>query len=249
MSAHTPSEESWLLDDDLANEVSSLDNRPFRVLVVDDEDDVHSVTRLALRNVAFKERPLESLSAYTADEAFRILREPETFSSALMPEALALAGDLRLPDGQRIPMMTPIMMDPPEHTRLRAPLQKTFSPKTVIQLKDKIEALAVSLVEAMAPLGAADFVAAVAEPLPVKIFLEMMGLPDDRIGEFRAMVREVFAPRGVDPLNEVLRMRRIADLPADRRSNDEGLDLGDLHDTPSPGHRLGGMRQLRIGDG
>jgi cytochrome P450 len=150
------------------------------------------------------------------EEAFRILREPDSFSSALMPEVAALAGDMPLPDGQRIPRMTPIMMDPPEHTRLRAPLQKTFSPRTVIALKDKIEALAVSLVEAMAPLGAADFVAAVAEPLPVKIFLEMMGLPGDRIGEFRAMVREVFAPRGLDPLNEVLRMRRIADAMLDQ---------------------------------
>ena len=40
--------------------------------------------------------------------------------------------------------MTPIMMDPPEHTVLRAPLQKTFSPRTVLAMKDKIEALAIS---------------------------------------------------------------------------------------------------------
>jgi cytochrome P450 len=107
--------------------------------------------------------------------------------------------------------MTPIMMDPPEHTRLRAPLQRTFSPKTVIGLRDKIEDLAVSLVEAIAPLGRADFVAAVTEPLPVRIFLAMMGLPDDRIGEFREMVRDVLAPRGHDPMREMGRMRRIAD--------------------------------------
>jgi cytochrome P450 len=146
-------------------------------------------------------------------EAFRILREPENFSSALMPAEFS--GPRLLPDGRRIPMMTPIMMDPPEHTRLRAPLQKTFSPKTVMALKDKIEALAVSLVEAMAAAGHGDFVAAVAEPLPVKIFLEMMGLPDDRIGAFRAMVREVFAPRGVDAVAEMMRMRRIADAMLD----------------------------------
>jgi cytochrome P450 len=142
-------------------------------------------------------------------EAFRVLREPEIFSSALIPpEMMGLA---RMPDGRRIPHMTPIMMDPPDHTRLRGPLQRTFSPKTVIQLKDKIEALAVSLVDAVAPLGHCDFVAAVAEPLPVRIFLAMMGLPDDRIGEFREMVREVLAPRGHDPMKEMGRMRRIAD--------------------------------------
>lgn len=146
-------------------------------------------------------------------EAFRILREPETFSSALM--SLPPGMEARLPDGRRIPMMTPIMMDPPEHTRLRAPLQKTFSPKTVIALKGQIEALAVSLVEAVVGDGHCDFVAAISEPLPVKIFLEMMGLPDDRIGEFRAMVREVFAPRGADPTGELMRMRRIGDAMLD----------------------------------
>jgi cytochrome P450 len=151
------------------------------------------------------------------EEAFRILREPETFSSSLMQTGSAEGfGAAFLPDGRRIPLMTPIMMDPPEHTRLRAPLQKTFSPKTVMALKREIEALAVSLVDAMAPLGHADFVSAVTEPLPVRMFLRMMGLPDDRIAEFRAMVREVFEPRGGDERDELLRMRRIADAMADQ---------------------------------
>jgi len=151
------------------------------------------------------------------EEAFRVLREPETFSSALMSEEAAQqAGPAILPDGRRIPMMTPIMMDPPLHTKLRGPLQKTFSPKTVMALKDEIERLAISLVEAIAPLGHADFVAAVTEPLPVRIFLKMMGLPDDRIGDFRAMVREVLEPRGLDPIAEVMRMRRIGDAMMDQ---------------------------------
>jgi cytochrome P450 len=150
------------------------------------------------------------------EEAFRVLREPELFSSALMSaETAAQMGPPILPDGRRVPRMTPIMMDPPEHTRFRGPLQKTFSPRTVMALKDEIEALAVQLVEAVAPLGQADFVATVTEPLPVRIFLKMMGLPDDPIGEFRAMVREVLEPRGLDPVAEVMRMRRIGDAMAD----------------------------------
>ncbi|MCX7864904.1 MAG: cytochrome P450, partial [Novosphingobium sp.] len=134
------------------------------------------------------------------ETAFRVLRAPEIFSSTLIaPETAQSARPPMLPDGRRIPLMTPIMMDPPLHTRLRAPLQKTFSPKAVMALCDEIEALAISLVDAVAPRGAADFVAAVTEPLPVRIFLRMMGLPDDRIGQFRAMVREVLEPRGADP--------------------------------------------------
>jgi cytochrome P450 len=151
------------------------------------------------------------------EEAFQVLRNPELFSSALMSaEASAHAMAPTLPDGRRIPMMTPIMMDPPLHTTLRGPLQKTFSPKTVMALGHKIEQLAISLVDAIAPEGAADFVAAVTEPLPVRIFLEMMGLPDDRIGDFRSMVREVLEPRGLDPVAEVMRMRRIGDAMLDQ---------------------------------
>jgi cytochrome P450 len=148
-------------------------------------------------------------------EAFRIMREPETFSSALIPPQMAgLMSKER--DGRRIPLMTPIMMDPPEHTRLRAPLQKTFSPKTVMALKSEIQDLATRLVDAVVPLGRADFVAAVTEQFPVRIFLKMMGLPDDRIDEFRALVRQVLAPRGGDPAEEVMRMRRIGDVMLDR---------------------------------
>lgn len=151
------------------------------------------------------------------DEAFHVLREPEIFSSVLIPpEMTGETNAAFLPSGERIPSMTPIMMDPPEHTKLRAPLQKTFSPKAAMALRDEIEALAISLVDAVKPLGHADFVAAVTEPLPVRIFLKMMGLPDDRIGEFRAMVREVLEPRGMDPLAEAMRMRRIADAMMDQ---------------------------------
>lgn len=151
------------------------------------------------------------------EEAFQVLRSPELFSSALMSvEAAQQAGPAALPDGRRIPMMTPIMMDPPLHTKLRGPLQKTFSPKTVMALGEKIEKLATALVDEVAPLGHADFVAAVTEPLPVRIFLNMMGLPDDRIGDFRTMVREVLEPRGFDPVEEVMRMRRIGDAMMDQ---------------------------------
>ena len=49
------------------------EHRPWRVLVVDDEPDVHAVTRFALRDVSFKGRPLELLSAFSAAEGFEVL--------------------------------------------------------------------------------------------------------------------------------------------------------------------------------
>ncbi len=151
--------------------------------------------------------------AFGYDVVFKVMREPESFSSSLFPpEMRTLMGDGRLPDGRRIPRLVPIMLDPPEHTRLRAPLQKTFSPKTVMALKGKIDGLAASLIEGVAPLGHCDFLTAVIEQLPVRIFLEMMGLPDDRIEEYRALVRQAFEPRKPeDGAAAMINGRRIAD--------------------------------------
>lgn len=47
----------------------------WKVLVVDDEEGVHSVTRLALRHFTVEAKPLSFLHAYTAREAQQILQE------------------------------------------------------------------------------------------------------------------------------------------------------------------------------
>jgi response regulator RpfG family c-di-GMP phosphodiesterase len=67
--------DDWLLDDEPARDPikTSPDERPLRILIVDDELDVHSVTRLALRGVTFKGRPLELMSAYSGTEAFEVM--------------------------------------------------------------------------------------------------------------------------------------------------------------------------------
>jgi diguanylate cyclase (GGDEF)-like protein len=51
----------------------------WKILVVDDERQVHEVTRLALKNFKFEDKPLEIISAYSGQEAQRILdRHPDT---------------------------------------------------------------------------------------------------------------------------------------------------------------------------
>ncbi|MEM9535288.1 MAG: diguanylate cyclase [Cyanobacteria bacterium P01_A01_bin.3] len=57
----------------------SVSDRPsWKVLVVDDEEQVHAVTRLALRKFAFDGRPIQLISAYSEEEAKAILaRTPD----------------------------------------------------------------------------------------------------------------------------------------------------------------------------
>jgi response regulator RpfG family c-di-GMP phosphodiesterase len=48
---------------------------PWKVLIVDDEPEVHQVTRLVLANFSFSDRPLQLFSAYSSVEAESLLRE------------------------------------------------------------------------------------------------------------------------------------------------------------------------------
>jgi len=51
---------------------------PWKVLIVDDEPDIHAITRLNLKNFTFAEKSLEFLQAMSAKEAQEILlKEPE----------------------------------------------------------------------------------------------------------------------------------------------------------------------------
>lgn len=66
-----------LIDDtELVKAAAAQDTlQPWLVLIVDDDPDVHAVTRMALRGVHYKSRPLNLLSAYSGDEGFQVLSE------------------------------------------------------------------------------------------------------------------------------------------------------------------------------
>lgn len=53
--------------------VTNTDQASWRLLIVDDEPDIHKITEMALGNVRFDGRRLEFLHAYSADEAKQIL--------------------------------------------------------------------------------------------------------------------------------------------------------------------------------
>jgi CheY-like chemotaxis protein len=58
--------------------------RPWSVLIVDDDEEVHSVTRLALDSFTFRGRPLAFTSAYSASEAMALLEAMEEVAVILL---------------------------------------------------------------------------------------------------------------------------------------------------------------------
>ncbi|GGK96737.1 cytochrome P450 [Planomonospora parontospora subsp. parontospora] len=69
-------------------------------------------------------------------------------------------------------------VEPPVHTRLRRLVSKAFTPRMVEALRPKVAELATGLVDRFAESGGGDLIAEVAEPLPVTVIAEMLGVPE-----------------------------------------------------------------------
>jgi cytochrome P450/nitrite reductase/ring-hydroxylating ferredoxin subunit len=114
------------------------------------------------------------LSRY--EDVVRVAKEWETFSSELggtslqdlTPEELAARRSM-------------IDTDPPPHTRMRALVNKGFTPRVVNAYEERIRGLARDIIERAVERGEFDWVESVAAELPMWVFSEIMGLPvEDR---------------------------------------------------------------------
>lgn len=68
--------------------------------------------------------------------------------------------------------------DPPEHTRIRRAVAKDFTPRTITQLEGRVGALTTALIDTMLESRTVDVISHLAEPLPVTIMAELLGLPE-----------------------------------------------------------------------
>jgi cholest-4-en-3-one 26-monooxygenase len=71
-----------------------------------------------------------------------------------------------------------LMMDPPNHTKLRLLVNKGFTPRMIGRLDEHIRDIAKAIVDEVASRGECDFVVEVAAQLPLRVIVEMMGVPD-----------------------------------------------------------------------
>ncbi len=76
----------------------------------------------------------------------------------------------------------PVLMNPPDHTRLRALVRQAFTPRAVERLRGRIEAVVQELLDAADERGGGmDCIASFAAPLPVVVIAELVGAdPKDR---------------------------------------------------------------------
>ncbi len=168
-----------------------------------------------------------ALAARYAD-ARAVLMDPATFSSVQpkgmgFDEQAMLLGDAP----------TVLGSDPPVHTRLRRLVSRDFTPRRISQLEPRIRAIASGLIEAAARKGEFDVMRDLANPLPVMVIAELLGVPPERYEQFKHWSDKVIesdnTPPGMPMPEEVKRaaaeLNEFFASEIERRRKNPGVDL------------------------
>ncbi|AYE96746.1 cytochrome P450 [Mycobacterium paragordonae] len=129
-------------------------------------------------------------------------------------------------------MRSMLVMDPPDHTRVRKLVNKAFTPKRVAALRGHIEAIVGELADEAQAKGTFDLIHDVAEPLPAIVIAELLGVPAEDHRQFRqwssAMINGFGSPNAEARATSAEAARQVFDYLADviaarRRSPREDL--------------------------
>ncbi|WP_329336635.1 cytochrome P450 [Streptomyces sp. NBC_00663] len=96
-------------------------------------------------------------------------------------------------------------LEPPDHTRIRRLVSKAFTPRTVERLKPYVDQLAGELVEQLVEKGGGDLLSDVAEPLPVAVIAEMLGIPEADRAPLRPWSADICGMYELNPPEDVAR--------------------------------------------
>ncbi|HXF56182.1 MAG TPA: cytochrome P450 [Actinomycetota bacterium] len=96
-------------------------------------------------------------------------------------------------------------LEPPDHTRLRRLVSRAFTPRMVESLRPRLQAIMDALVDEVAGAGEVDLVQAVAEPLPVAVIAELLGVPPSDRHLLRPWSAAITAMFEMNPTEEVAR--------------------------------------------
>lgn len=118
-----------------------------------------------------------------------IFLDPATFSSRRPPSAVQGLDDVEW-------RMIPFELDPPEHGKYRKILQPYFSPRSMREMEAMVREVCDGLMAPLLERDGCEFIGDFASKLPNIVFLRMMGLPVDMLGQFLAWEEAML--RGAD---------------------------------------------------
>ena len=111
-----------------------------------------------------------------------ILRDHRRFGNDPRKGKLSRRQRANLPADEEFTML---FLDPPDHKRLRALVNKAFTPKAVNALEPHIRKLLGALLDEIEDPAGFDLMQTVAQPLPVIVIAEMLGVPPEDRAQFK----------------------------------------------------------------
>ena len=78
-----------------------------------------------------------------------------------------------------------LLLDPPQHSRLRKLLNKEFTPNMVQRLRPRIQQAVNTLLDEVVGKSEMEFMTDFANPLPVRVIAEMLGIPSEDQRDFQ----------------------------------------------------------------
>ncbi len=96
-------------------------------------------------------------------------------------------------------------MEPPDHTRVRSLVSKAFTPRMVEGMRERIQRMMDGLVDGVAGLGEFDLISTLAEPLPVAVIAELLGVPPEDRGLLRPWSADICGMYELRPSEQTAR--------------------------------------------
>jgi cytochrome P450 len=84
-----------------------------------------------------------------------------------------------------------VFMDPPDHTRLRRIVSRTFNPRVIEELRPYVQQVVDDLLAPLADGGDADVVTQFSDLIPVTVICELLGVPHEDHEQCRAWSEEI----------------------------------------------------------
>lgn len=103
--------------------------------------------------------------------------------------------------------LNPIEIDPPAHHGFRRILNPHFTPRAIRDVENAVERSCAALVDRFAGAGGCEFVADFAVPFPSHVFLDLMDMPREMVGQFIAWEDSLM--RAPDPMDRVAAARAV----------------------------------------
>ncbi len=147
---------------------------------------------------AVRERPgLQRVPTPYGREAWLVTRYDDVREVLRNAELFSYAGGITLPpmseeQARRLRAGALLLMDPPDHTRLRRMLTPEFTMRRIRRLEPRIREIVADHLDAMERTGApADLISEFATPIPSLVICELLGVPYEDREAFQARTRSI----------------------------------------------------------